>query len=490
MKKTTINEFETKKQFFNFKNISKDSKIHFIAIGGIGMSALAKIMLEAGYKVSGSDLNRNHLVEYLENKGAEIYSGHAEENIKDVALVVKSTAIRDNNPEIKAAQGNNIPILHRAELLNQIMLGLNETNEQVSIGVTGTHGKTSTTGMIALILHELGLNPGFAIGGVIPQLKTNSLFAGGKYFVSELDESDGTIQLYSPDISIITNLELEHADHYKDGFEQVLKTMEFFNNKLDKNAKVVINIDDKGNNEFLERTNNQNRFITYSLESKEADYFGSAIQTVPNAKMKVYKNTEYLGTVELGVPGIHNLSNALGAIAASMQCCSDFKKISSALAGFIGMKRRFQTLGYANGARIVDDYAHHPTEIKATVKTAKDITNLNKSGRVIAVFQPHRYTRLQNFWHEFIDSLNEADIVYVCDVYAASEDPIKDISSEEFIKQMKNMNSSHIKGALDNVAKEIIKEIQQDDIVLTMGAGTITKLGGIILDSVSDKILS
>lgn len=480
MKYSTLKESEQDK--FSLKSIPVDSKIHFIGLGGIGMSALARILQDSGYKISGSDLNKNHLMQYFESRGAEVYVGHAAENLNNACAVVKSSAIKDDNPEYQKALQNNIPVIHRAELLNALMTGYG----QKSIGVTGTHGKTTTTGMIATIFYEAGLDPSFAIGGEIAQLRTNSAYGKGGYFVSELDESDGTIELYAPDVSIITNLELEHTDHYKEGFDQLLNTMETFIANTGADSGLIINIDDSGNNTLIDRIRRRN-FVTYSLETNSADYFAEIIHTVPGAKMKVFKKQDYLGEIEVGVPGVHNISNALGAVAASMECGLEFEQTAKGLAGFIGMKKRFQTVGFANGARLIDDYAHHPTEITATINTARNIVDLEEKGRVIAVFQPHRYTRFENFWNEFLKSFDEADLVYVCDVYCAEEDPIDGINSEEFSKQLQHHNICYIKGDLDSVAEGLIKEIQPADTVLTMGAGNITKLGGIIINKVTEK---
>ncbi len=473
--------FEPQEDKFNLKNLSTEAKFHFIGLGGIGMSALARILLQAGYKISGSDLSKNHLLEYFEKMGAEVYVGHAAENLNGAEVVVKSSAIKEDNPEYRKALENNIPVIHRAELLNALMTGF----RQESIGVTGTHGKTTTTGMIAVILNESGFEPSFAIGGEIPQLKTNSAFGKGGYFVSELDESDGTIELYSPELGVITNLELEHPDHYRDGFEQLLETMKKFVNQTPGNARIIINIDDSGNNELISRIKSD-KFITYSLESNNADYFAEIVETVPDGKMKVYKKHEYLGEVKLGIPGRHNISNALAAIAAVLESGVEFTQTAQALAKFTGMKKRFQTVGYARGTRLIDDYAHHPTEIRATINTTRNIVDFVGKGRVIAVFQPHRYTRLEKFWDEFLQSFDEADVVCICDVYSAEEDPIPGVSSEKFFKLLGHDNSRYVKGELDAVAKELIKIIRPDDIVLTMGAGHITKLGGIIIDSINN----
>jgi len=464
---------------FSLKTFPENAKIHFIALGGIGMSALARILQQAGYRISGSDLNKNHLMEYFEAQGADVYTGHSAENLQDCHAVIKSSAIKEDNPEYRKALAENIPVIHRAELLNSLMIDLGKT----SIGVTGTHGKTSAAGMIATIFHESGREPSFAIGGEIPQLKTNSVFGEGEFFISELDESDGTIELYSPEICVITNLELEHTDYYKDGFSQLLGVFErFINSSPD--SKIIINTDDSGNIELMDRAQEKS-FLTYSLKDENADYFAEIIQTVPEAEMKVFKKGGLLGEVKVGVPGIHNISNALGAIAAAIESGVGFEEISSALSKFTGMKKRFQTVGFAKNARVIDDYAHHPTEIKAAIKTAKEITEFNEKGRVVAVFQPHKHTRFAKFWDEFLNSFDEADIVYVCDVFSAEQAPIENVNSENFSRQLKRDNVIYVKGDLDRVADEIVKEIAADDMVLTMGAGTITKLGRIIINKAS-----
>jgi len=469
------------------KAIAKDDGyIHFIAIGGIGMSGLAKILIELGYKVSGSDIKNNANIKSIENTGGVVKIGHSSENIKDCSLVVVSSAIKPDNPEIIEAKKQNIPVIHRAQLLEALMSGFGEEKKQFSIGVTGTHGKTTTSGMTAFLFEMAGLNPSFAIGGQLPHFDVNSKAGCGDYFVSELDESDGSIELYTPEISIITNLEFDHADHYEKGFEQILETFERYVRDLDKNSKIIINIDDAGNLDLLKRINHKN-IITYSSNPelalhKDAVYRAVAIATVPNAKMKVFKKDELLGEITLGIPGIHNISNALAATAAVLECGVNFSQIADSLKKFTGMKRRFQTVGCYNGARIIDDYAHHPTEVEATLKTAKEVVSSTQKGRVIAVFQPHRFTRLANLWQDFAKSFKDADIVYLCDVYPAGEAPIKDITSENLCKEINYTKTFYVSGELENIAKELRAEISENDIVLTMGAGNITQLGQLIID--------
>ncbi len=455
--------------------------VHFIGVGGIGMSGLAKVLLEFGYKVSGSDIKTNKIVESLQKLGGQMHIGHSSENIEGKTLIVVSSAIKTTNPEIIEAKKQNIPIIHRAQLLEVINSGLGSKNKKISIGATGTHGKTTTSGMLAFVFEKLGLNPSFVVGGQLPEYNINSKAGNGEHFIAELDESDGSIELYSPDISIISNLELDHVDHYKNGFAQIIETFERYTENLAPDAKIILNQDDKGNLELLNKIKNKN-ILTYSSNSEDskhhsADYRAEILETVPNAEFKVYKGSLLLGKITLGVSGLHNISNALSVIAVLTESEIAFDKISSSLKEFTGMKRRFQTIGYAQGAKIIDDYAHHPTEIKTTLNTAKKITTFLKKGEVIAVFQPHRYTRLKNLWAEFASAFQSADKVYLCDVFPAGEEPIANVNSQILSQELLGAESSYVSGDLDQVAAVLSQEIKEDDIVLTMGAGSITQLG-------------
>jgi len=463
-----------------FRNIldKNSGYIHFIAIGGIGMSAIAKIMLEKGYKVSGSDIKSNSIIESLRKKGAKITIGHSPENINNCSLVVVSSAIKHDNPELVEAKSQNINVIHRSQLLEYLMSGEAQSKNFIALGVTGTHGKTTTSGMAAYVLESGGFNPSFAIGGQLPVYNVNSQGTDGKYFVSELDESDGSIELYTPDISIITNLELDHADHYERGFEQILETFEKYINELPANAKVILNIDDTGNIELLKRINHE-KIITYSIEGKNADYTGKILADFPNAELEAFYKEKFLAKIKLGVPGYHNVSNTLAVAAALNEAGVDIAEIAPNFEGFTGMKRRFQTVANVNNARIIDDYAHHPTEIKATLKTARKLANTT-SGRVIAVFQPHRFSRLANLWKEFANSFLDADKVYLCDVYAAGEDPFEGINSENLCSEIDCKKATYVAGDLEQVAKVVKQDIKSGDVILTIGAGNITQLGKIL----------
>lgn len=463
--------------------------IHFIGLGGIGMSGLAKFLLELGYKVSGSDIKDGPNLHSLTELGGTVYIGHTEKNIGDAAVIVASTAIKEDNPELVEARNKDIPVLHRSQLLEALMSGLGRENlsKQISIGVSGTHGKTTTSGMVSSIYENAGLNPSIVVGGKLPILKTNSKFGLGNYFISELDESDGTIAIYKADVTVITNLEADHLDHYSGGLEQLLETFEGYIKRLPEGSKLVINADCSGNRELLKRVNHPG-IILYSC-NPENELYANADYRVEDVKMcgfdsvaKVYKKDEFIGELKLRVPGIHNISNALVSLAVALENGVEFESAVASLYKFTGMKRRFQVLGSINDVLIVDDYAHHPTEVQVTLKGARSIVEAGTANRVVVAFQPHRYTRLKGLWNDFVNSFSDADKVYVCEVYAAGESPIEGYCAESFAKAVKHDNAVYAGGCLENVAKNIAAELQPGDIILTMGAGTITNLGSLLIE--------
>ncbi len=476
------------------KELEKNSEktIHFIGLGGIGMSGLARFLIGLGYNVSGSDIKENRLTELISDQGGTVFIGHSSENVNNAAIIAVSTAIKESNPEIIEAKKKNIPIVHRSQVLEALMSGLGCSEKPVSIGFAGTHGKTTTSGMASLIFEDAGLDPSFVVGGQMPYLKTNSKQGKGEYFIAELDESDGTIEAYSPDISVITNLEFDHPDHYKGGIEQVFNTFERYVNKLKPNSKIIINADCAGNRELLKRVNHSG-IILYSIDP-DNNLYNQATYTVGeisvkglHTKAQVFKNNNLVGELNLNIPGIHNVSNALSTIAAALECGLEFEKIAYSLFRFTGMKRRFQIIGTVNEAKIIDDYAHHPTEIQVTLKAAKNVVESNEKGRVVAIFQPHRYSRLASLWNDFIKSFKDADIIYVCDVYSAGESPIENISSEKFCQEIPHNNVHYIPGSVEEVADFIYSKIQPDDMILTIGAGDITRLGNIIIEKVESN---
>ena len=432
-------------------------RYHFIAIGGIGMSGLAKYLLEDGHTVSGSDIADSKYVEKLRELGATVFIGHDAKNVPDDAIIIKSSAIRDNNPEVVRAKELGLKIYHRSDLLEKIAKSVQD-NGKCFIGFSGTHGKTTTSGMASYVLDKAGLEPSFVDGGIIPELNTNAQHKSGEHFVAELDESDGTIVKYYPDILVINNLEEDHIDFYKNGMPDLVKT---FNQAISQAKKVLINNDNEGTALL------SGNFVTFGLN--DADYTAKKIDS---DTIEIYYKGEHLTKIKTQLVGVHNVYNVLAVVSALYEAGVDIQKVAEYFYGFTGMGRRFQKVGEINGIKIYDDYAHHPTEIKATLDAAA-----SKFGKdnVVAVFQPHRYTRLQSLWNEFKGAFSNAGRVIVTDVYAASEDQIAGISGENFAKDL--VGSEYFSGDMKSVAKELLPTLKQGDVVIGLGAGTITNLG-------------
>lgn len=436
-------------------------KYHFIAIGGIGMSGLAKYLIEEGHTVSGSDITDTKYVDKLRKLGADIHIGHSAENVPDDAIVIVSSAIRKDNPEVIQAMSKGLKIYHRSGLLRKVS-EMAQENGKCFIGFSGTHGKTTTSGLCSFVLDRAGFEPSFVDGGIVPGLDTNAQHKDGKFFVAELDESDGTIIKYSPDILVINNLEEDHLDFYKNGMSDLIKT---FDIAISNSKKVIVNIDNTGIQSL------SGNFITYGLN--EADYTAKNINfTKENTTFDVYHNNEFLSSIKIQLSGIHNVYNTLGVIAALLEAGIDINQIKDYFYDFTGMGRRFQKVCDIDGIEVFDDYAHHPTEIKATLDAAA-----SKFGKenIVAVFQPHRYTRLQGLWNEFKTAFEEAGRVIVTDVYAASEDPIEGINGELFAEELDG--SEYYSGSIGDVARKLLPSLHEGNVVIGLGAGTITVLG-------------
>ena len=447
---------------------------HFIAVGGIGMSGLAKYLLEAGYSVSGSDICDSKYITKLKEMGADIHIGHSEENLPADSIVIVSSAIRENNPELIKAKREGMTILHRSDLLEKL-----SHVKGKFIGFSGTHGKTTTSGLASYVLAKGGLRPSYVVGGIIPDLATNAHHDSEDFFIAELDESDGTIVKYSPDILVINNLEADHLDYYKDGLASLLDTFNNYLAKL-KNTKIVINSDDKGIS-GLKITNP----VTFGI-TNSADYTAKNIEYHDTHSMfDLYKNNKFLYSVKLSIPGLHNIYNALSVITALTTSGVDIKPLLPYFEEFSGMGRRLQKVCEVNGITVYDDYAHHPTEIKATLNALR---TANPDKHIVAVFQPHRYTRLKAFWNEFKNAFPSASRIVVTDVYAASEDAIDGINSSEFIKGF--ANAEHYSGSIADVARKLLPTLRQGDIVAGLGAGTITSLGKELLNAQKEVCLS
>lgn len=452
------------------------NKYHFIAIGGVGMSGLAKFLLQKGFEVSGSDINDSKYVQKLKKLGAKVFIGHDENNLPDDCVVIASTAIRDNNPEIQKAKRLGLKIWHRSDLLAEI-----SQNEEFFIGYSGTHGKTTTSGLCSYVLDKAGLKPSYVVGGTIPELDTNANCANDKFFIAELDESDGTIVKYSANIVVVNNLEPDHLDFYKNGLDSILETFEKFLSNIRENGIVLANTDNEGVKRLVkyytehELAHNA-KFLTYSIGGN-TDYCAKNIvygEEFTNFDI-LYKG-EVQTNLKICLKGVHSVYNSLAVWASLHTSGVDMNLVNPHFATFTGMGRRFQKVGEFDGISIYDDYAHHPTEIKATLSSSKSFKNRN----VIAVFQPHRYTRLQNLWNEFMGAFSDVDRVVVTDVYAASEDPIEGVNSEAFTNELKekiDIPCENITGSIQDVAKKLFPTLKSGDIVIGLGAGTITNLG-------------
>ena len=462
-------------------------KYHFIAIGGVGMSGLAKFLLQKGFEVSGSDINDSKYVQKVKKLGAKVYIGHDENNVPDDCIVIASTAIRESNPEIQKAKKLGLPIWHRSDLLADI-----SKNEQHFIGFSGTHGKTTTSGLAAYVMEKANLSPSYVVGGMIPEFDTNANATNDRVFIAELDESDGTIVKYSANVVVVNNLEPDHLDFYKNGLESILETFETFLSHIRKDGIILANTDNDGVKRLVKyftehELMNNAKFVTYSIGGN-TDYsaknisYGEDYTTFDIA----YKN-EVVTNLKICLKGVHNVYNSLAVWASLHQSGIDMELVTPHFATFTGMGRRFQKVGEVNGISIYDDYAHHPTEIKATLSASKSFKGRN----VIAVFQPHRYTRLQNLWNEFMGSFSNVDRVVVTDVYAASEDPIEGVNSELFTSELKeklDIPCENIQGSIKEVAQKLFPTLKSGDVVIGLGAGTITNLGKELLELGKEQV--
>lgn len=438
------------------------------------MSGIAEVLCNLKFQVSGSDLSKSKNTERLENLGAKIYEGHAAENVGDAQVVVYSSAVKDDNPEIIQARENKIPIIPRAEMLAELM-----TLKPYSIAVSGTHGKTSTTSMVATVLGESGIEPTTVVGGVVEILGSNARLGSSEWFVTEADESDRSFLMLYPTISVVTNIDKEHMESYK-GMDDVVQCFTDFVNKVPFYGACVLCLDDP--NVQLIIPNIKRRRVTYGLTA-QADISAQEIWYHDNfgSSFSVLRGTEVLGEINLPVPGKHNIYNALAATAVALELEIPFEKIAAAFAKFKNANRRFQFKGEEKGITVVDDYGHHPTEITATLSAAKS----GGSGkRTVIVFQPHRYSRTKELMNEFALCFNNADMLFITDIYAASEQPIDGISAEvltENIKQYGHKNVQYI-GDVKDAADKVLPYLQENDLVITLGAGSITRLSDEILE--------
>jgi len=460
-----------------FRNVKR---IHFIGIGGIGMSGIAEVLCNLGFQVSGSDAKKSKNTERLESlHQIRIEEGHAAENVGDAQVVVYSSAVKEDNPEVLFAKQKSIPVIPRAEMLAELMV-----LKPYAVAVSGTHGKTSTTSMVATILGHAGFDPTTVVGGVVDTLGSNARLGASDWFVTEADESDRSFLMLYPTIAVVTNIDKEHMESYK-GMDDVVQCFTDFVNKVPFFGAAVICLDDP--NVQLIIPNIKRRRVTYGMTA-QADVSGHNIRYDDDfgSRFTVWRGSEVLGDMHLPVPGKHNVYNALAATAVALEMEVPFQRIVEALAVFKNANRRFQRKGEVNGILVVDDYGHHPTEILATLAAAK---NSSGSRRTVVVFQPHRYTRTQELMSEFALAFNNADVVFVLDIYAASEQPIEGISAEiltENIRKFGHKNAIYI-GDLETAAERVVPQLEGGDLVITLGAGTVTRLSDEIIAALASK---
>ncbi|MBT3756569.1 MAG: UDP-N-acetylmuramate--L-alanine ligase [Candidatus Cloacimonetes bacterium] len=451
--------------------LGRTRKIHFVGIGGIGMSGIAELLINQGFKVSGSDLALSDITKHLTQIGAVISQGHNAETIKDADVVVKSSAVKDDNPEIAFALSKKIPVIRRAEMLSEIM------RMSYGIGIAGTHGKTSTTSMVGSVLSAATLDPTVIVGGIVKNYGSNNLLGSGKYIVVEADEFDRSFLTLSPIIAGITNIEADHLDCYTD-LEGVKNAFVEYANKVPFFGSVIACLDDHGVQSIIPRINKE--ILTYGF-SQQANVRATNVKfnNFETSYMALYNGDE-LGNIKLKALGDHNILNSLLAVATGLELDIPFKSIKRGLSEFNGVFRRFEYKGEKDEVTLYDDYAHHPTEIEATLKGVRD----SISNRIVVVFQPHLFSRTQDFYEDFGRSFFQSDVLLIAPIFPAREKPIKGVTGKlisDAAIQSGHKNVHYIQTDEEIVSK--IKEVTKPgDILITMGAGSIYKFGEKFLD--------
>jgi UDP-N-acetylmuramate--alanine ligase len=460
------------------KGVATDiGTIHFVGIGGIGMSGIAEVMKNLGYTVQGSDVAEGYVVEGLRAKGIPVAIGHKAENLGDAAVVVVSTAIKRGNPEVEEALANRVPVVRRAEMLAELM------RLKSTVAVAGTHGKTTTTSMVAALLDAGGVDPTVINGGIINSYGSNARLGASDWMVVEADESDGSFLRLDGTIAVVTNIDPEHLDHYgsfdavKDAFDEFIENVPFY-------GLAVLCVDHPEVQNILSRIRDR-RVVTYGF-SALADLRAENMTTGPGGTdfdaivLQRDGNRRTIGPIHVPMPGRHNVQNALAAVAVGIELGMDDAAIAGGLSGFQGVKRRFTRVGEVDGAVIIDDYAHHPVEIRAVLSAAREATH----GRVIGVVQPHRFTRLRDLMEDFQNAFNQADIVFVAPVYAAGEQPIEGVDAAALAEGLRAHGHRMVRTVanIDELCAGLRDLAAPGDLVLCMGAGDITKwaaaLGG------------
>ncbi len=447
---------------------NKVHHIHFVGIAGIGMSGIAEVLLNLGFHISGSDLLENDLTKKLSAFGARIYLGHRAKNIDGAQVIVKTSAANDDNIEITTARLHSIPVISRAEMLAELM------RLKFGIAIGGMHGKTTTTSMTASILSSANLDPTMVIGGKLKSIGSNARLGNGDYFVAEADESDGSFLLLSPIISVITNIDYEHLDYYKLGIEEIKSAFLKFINKVPFYGLSVLCFDDSHIQSFLNQPFQiTRRYVTYGLNA-QSQYSAENIRVIENQTHYTFMHHQKPQCeIILNMLGIHNVQNSLAAIAVARELEIDYHSIQKALISYSGVGRRFEIKTSNEYVTIIDDYGHHPNEIKATLKTAKQLSK----NRIITIFQPHRYSRLQMLFQEFVQAFDDSDLLILTKLYSAGESPLP-VSSETLAREIEKKNRPKV--IYLETPSQVIEFLRQqkfhNDILLFLGAGDITKL--------------
>jgi UDP-N-acetylmuramate--alanine ligase len=464
---------------------AKIQQIHFVGIGGIGMSGIAEVLLNLGYRVSGSDLKSSGVTQRLAGLGAAVFEGHRAENIAGAEVVVTSSAIAAENPEVLEAHRLHVPVIQRAEMLAELM------RLKYGIAIAGMHGKTTTTSMVAAVLAGGGLDPTVVVGGRVDAMGSNARLGKSQYLVAEADESDRSFLKLSPILSVVTNIDREHMDCYRN-MRDVKKTFLEFMDRVPFYGMVVVCNDDPMLRRLLPQA--QRRTVTYGTK-RGSDFWikleeGSAPSSVngergPLSRFRVSYRKKDLGEFTLHVPGVHNILNATAAIAVGVGLDVGVEAIRAGLDQFRGVDRRFQLRGRAAGVSVIDDYGHHPTEIKATLAAARQCG----FRKVHVVFQPHRYTRTRDLMEEFTTAFSNADSLFVLDIYAASEKPIDGISGEGLartIREQGGRSAQYVK-SFGNAVSAAAAVAEEGDMILTLGAGSISQLGPMIVEKLKER---
>jgi UDP-N-acetylmuramate--alanine ligase len=449
----------------------KIQKIHFVGIGGIGMSGIAEVLINLDYQVSGSDLKESDITRRLASLGGTIAYGHKAENLAEVDVVVTSTAVNLENPEVQEAHRRKIPVIPRAEMLAELM------RMKHGIAIAGTHGKTTTTSMVATVLSHGDIDPTVVIGGRLDSIGSNAKLGQGEYLVAEADESDGSFLKLSPTIAVVTNVDEDHLDYYRD-LDEIRETFVDFINKVPFYGLVVLCLDDENLQGMIPEV--KKRLVTYGLTS-QADFQASDIEhKADRTSFMVHFRGEALGRLSIRMPGQHNVLNALAAVAVGMELDMPFAAIAEGFQDFGGVGRRFQIKGEAQGIMVVDDYGHHPVEIKATLSAAC----AGWPRRVVAVFQPHRYSRTEALFDDFLVAFYQADHVAVMDVYAAGEEVRPEVSAENLANGISEHGhkSCCYTGDTEATVEHLQAVLQPGDIVITLGAGNVWQVGEELLN--------